>query len=216
MARARGTAGHGGDGGGRPPPEGSVPARDGLDRAGSWSGGPPPPWRRPDTPWRSPSHRPRATGHRPGAGPGPGADLPRRRRRLRDRVEEHPAARRQRAPRRAGAVRPEAAAQTARGIRTATGATYGLAVTGVAGPSPQDGRPVGTVHVALATGRATVTARPTPGSGRRADIRCETVLAALLLLRDRPRPDARTPGRPPRDPALPEPVGAGRPRVRRA
>ncbi|HVW82166.1 MAG TPA: nicotinamide-nucleotide amidohydrolase family protein [Mycobacteriales bacterium] len=49
-----------------------------------------------------------------------------------------------------GAVDPEVAAAMAEGARTRLGATWGLGFTGVAGPEPQDGKPVGTVFVALA------------------------------------------------------------------
>ncbi|MGP3977930.1 CinA family protein [Streptomyces sp. 8N114] len=48
-----------------------------------------------------------------------------------------------------GAVDAEVALQMARGVRTALGADWGLATTGVAGPEPQDGQPVGTVYVAV-------------------------------------------------------------------
>lgn len=48
-----------------------------------------------------------------------------------------------------GAVHPEVARQMARGVVSLVGADYGLATTGVAGPDPQDGRPVGEVHVAV-------------------------------------------------------------------
>ncbi|UNS99353.1 nicotinamide-nucleotide amidohydrolase family protein [Streptomyces tubbatahanensis] len=49
-----------------------------------------------------------------------------------------------------GAVDPEVARQMAQGVRTALGADWGVATTGVAGPEPQDGQPVGTVYVAVA------------------------------------------------------------------
>ena len=48
-----------------------------------------------------------------------------------------------------GAVHPEVAREMARGVVALVGADYGLATTGVAGPDPQDGRPVGEVHVAV-------------------------------------------------------------------
>ena len=48
-----------------------------------------------------------------------------------------------------GAVDPQVAAQMAAGVRKALGADWGLATTGVAGPEPQDGQPVGTVFVAV-------------------------------------------------------------------
>ncbi|MDJ1130932.1 CinA family protein [Streptomyces iconiensis] len=49
-----------------------------------------------------------------------------------------------------GAVDAEVARQMARGVREALGADWGIATTGVAGPEPQDGQPVGTVYVAVA------------------------------------------------------------------
>ncbi|MFB9908231.1 CinA family protein [Allokutzneria oryzae] len=49
-----------------------------------------------------------------------------------------------------GAVHPEVAAQLAVGARDRCGATWGLGLTGVAGPDPQDGVAPGTVHIAIA------------------------------------------------------------------
>ncbi|MEU6826630.1 CinA family protein [Streptomyces atriruber] len=49
-----------------------------------------------------------------------------------------------------GAVDPEVARQMADGARRVLGADWGIATTGVAGPEPQDGQPVGTVYVAVA------------------------------------------------------------------
>jgi nicotinamide-nucleotide amidase len=49
-----------------------------------------------------------------------------------------------------GVVSAECARAMAAGCREATGATYALATTGVAGPDSQEGRPVGTVFVGLA------------------------------------------------------------------
>jgi PncC family amidohydrolase len=48
-----------------------------------------------------------------------------------------------------GVVSPECAKAMASGVRALTGATYGLATTGVAGPDPQEGKPVGTVFVGI-------------------------------------------------------------------
>ena len=53
------------------------------------------------------------------------------------------------APSRA-AVDAAYAAAMAGGVRLLTGATYGVATTGVAGPSEQEGKPAGTVYVAVA------------------------------------------------------------------
>ena len=60
--------------------------------------------------------------------------------------------------RRHGAVYPPVAAAMAEGVRARLGATYGLATTGVAGPEPSDGQPVGTAHIAVSVeiGRAHV------------------------------------------------------------
>ena len=48
-----------------------------------------------------------------------------------------------------GAVDPEVAAAMASGVCRVLGCDVGLATTGVAGPDPQDGQPVGTVYVAV-------------------------------------------------------------------
>jgi len=50
---------------------------------------------------------------------------------------------------RVGAVHPQVALELARGVRVRLSATWGIGVTGVAGPDPQDDRPVGTVFVAV-------------------------------------------------------------------
>lgn len=81
-----------------------------------------------------------------------------------------------------GAVSPETAAALAEGVRERLGATYGLALTGVAGPDEQEGHPPGTLHVAVAgpDGTTTRTAR-LPGD--RARVRLLAVTAGLDLLR---------------------------------
>jgi nicotinamide-nucleotide amidase len=68
----------------------------------------------------------------------------------------------------------------ARGVRTRLGATWGLATTGVAGPDPQDGRPPGTVHVALA-GPTEDSHAALELTGDRTAVRAGTVRAALEL-----------------------------------
>src|SRR5688572_16713046 len=48
-----------------------------------------------------------------------------------------------------GPVHPDVAVQLAAGARSRCAADWGLGTTGVAGPDPQDGVPVGTVFVAV-------------------------------------------------------------------
>jgi nicotinamide-nucleotide amidase len=80
-----------------------------------------------------------------------------------------------------GAVDPEVAAGLAEGVRDRLGASFGIGITGVAGPSPQDGKAVGTVFLALAGPGATVVRELRLG-GDRAAIRAASVHAALSLL----------------------------------
>ena len=82
---------------------------------------------------------------------------------------------------RAGAVDADVAEQMADGVRSLMGATYGLATTGVAGPDPADGKPVGTVYVAVA-GPGSSRVKSLRLSGDRAGIRAHSVLAVLVLL----------------------------------
>lgn len=92
---------------------------------------------------------------------------------------------------RVGPVDPDVARQMAAGVRDRLGATYGLATTGVAGPDPQDGHPVGEVHVAVA-GPAGVTVASLRAGGDRAEIRAATVGRALALLARELGGNART------------------------
>ena len=81
-----------------------------------------------------------------------------------------------------GAVDPDVALALARGARTRLGATYGLGVTGVAGPDDQDGKAVGTVFLALA-GADGETVAERAFTGDRAAIRAGAVRAALDVLK---------------------------------
>ncbi|SNT39250.1 nicotinamide-nucleotide amidase/nicotinamide-nucleotide amidase [Streptosporangium subroseum] len=83
---------------------------------------------------------------------------------------------------REGAVHPEVAAAMADGVRRLTGSTYGLAATGVAGPEPQDGKPVGTVHLAVSGSDGRVWHRDLHLAGTREEIREWTVNEAVDLL----------------------------------
>ncbi|MFE1101612.1 CinA family protein [Nocardiopsis alba] len=81
-----------------------------------------------------------------------------------------------------GAVHPDVARHMAVGARRAVEADYAISVTGVAGPDPQDGRPVGTVFAAVAgPGSRTRVARFS-FTGDRSGIRYHTVEGALRLL----------------------------------
>ena len=81
-----------------------------------------------------------------------------------------------------GAVSARTAEALAEGVRARLGATYGLALTGVAGPDPQEGHPPGTVHVAVAGPDRTVS-RSLRLPGGRARVRLLAVTAGLDLLR---------------------------------
>ncbi|PRY02632.1 CinA family protein [Allonocardiopsis opalescens] len=83
---------------------------------------------------------------------------------------------------RSGAVHPEVAVAMARGVRDRLAADFGLAVTGVAGPDPQDGRPVGTVFVGLAGPGGVTRMNGLDIVGDRAGIRAQTVVRALRFL----------------------------------
>jgi nicotinamide-nucleotide amidase len=82
---------------------------------------------------------------------------------------------------RVGTVHPDVALAMALGARERLGAAVGVATTGVAGPDPADGQPVGTVHIAVSTaGWARHEALML--SGDRAEIRRSTVDHVLKLL----------------------------------
>jgi PncC family amidohydrolase len=91
-----------------------------------------------------------------------------------------------------GAVYPGVASAMANGVRRRLGATFGVATTGVAGPDPAEGKPVGTVYIAATRGDTGPGARQTSQrdhlirrldlAGSRNDIRGQTVTDALALL----------------------------------
>ena len=82
-----------------------------------------------------------------------------------------------------GAVSAHVAAAMAAGVRNTLSATYGVALTGVAGPDPQDGNPPGTVYVAVA-GPGDGQVRELTVAGDRQAVRAAAVDAAVDLLRD--------------------------------
>ncbi len=88
-----------------------------------------------------------------------------------------------------GAVDPEVAAQMATGaaekfagaLGESADAVLGVATTGVAGPDPQDGKPVGLAYVALALG-ARIEVHELQLEGDRAAIRDSVTRQALGLI----------------------------------
>ncbi|HSU01921.1 MAG TPA: CinA family protein [Nocardioides sp.] len=89
-----------------------------------------------------------------------------------------------------GVVSEECALAMAHGVRARLDATWGVATTGVAGPDRQEGRPVGTVWVAV-SGPGHHRARQLTLGGGRPEIRratCEAVLELLggILAREEP------------------------------
>ena len=83
----------------------------------------------------------------------------------------------------AGAVDPRVAAAMAEGARSALSADVGAATTGVAGPSPHEGKPVGTVFTAISTPSGTTTFEHHFAGGRAA-VRAAARDAVLVELRD--------------------------------
>jgi nicotinamide-nucleotide amidase len=81
-------------------------------------------------------------------------------------------------------VNEAAAGQMALGARRVLDSSIGLALTGVAGPSEQDGMPVGTVCIGLAIGD-TVRTTTVRLAGQREQVRQLSVIAALDELRRR-------------------------------
>lgn len=80
----------------------------------------------------------------------------------------------------AGTVDPRVARAMAEGARLRLGATWGISTTGVAGPGPAEGKPAGTVHLAVAGPRGTVT-KDLRLKGTRAYVRRAAAAAALAL-----------------------------------
>jgi nicotinamide-nucleotide amidase len=85
-----------------------------------------------------------------------------------------------------GPVDPDVAREMAIGVRTrlavgGVAASIGISTTGVAGPDPQDGQPVGTVYIGIAS-EAGVDCIRLFLSGSRADIRTAVVSESLVQL----------------------------------
>lgn len=86
-----------------------------------------------------------------------------------------------------GAVDAQVAREMAEGVRRRLGADWGAATTGVAGPDPQDGQPVGTVFVAVAGPDRAAEVASLLLAGERTAIRRASVAAVLDLLAEQLR-----------------------------
>ena len=84
-----------------------------------------------------------------------------------------------------GSVSAETTAALARGVRNRSGATYGLAVTGWAGPFAASGQQLGEVHGALSHDGETLSRR-WQFAGNRAHVRRQAARAAPQGLPDSP------------------------------
>jgi nicotinamide-nucleotide amidase len=82
-----------------------------------------------------------------------------------------------------GAVSEETAIAMARAVRERLGADFGLGITGVAGPDQQEGKPVGTVYIAIAGPEGVISRAGTGMRASRSDNKRLSVLVALNLLR---------------------------------
>lgn len=88
-----------------------------------------------------------------------------------------------------GAVSEEVAIQMAKGIRTLSGADFGISVTGVAGPGGgTEEKPVGLVYMGISTKNTTVT-RKLNFKGNRDKIRLSTVNAVMSTLLEYLKPN---------------------------
>lgn len=81
-----------------------------------------------------------------------------------------------------GPVHPDVAAQLADGARLTCNATWGIGLTGVAGPDPQNGIEPGVVHIGV-SGPSAAEVRTIGLEGNRHQVRAAAVRTALDLLR---------------------------------
>lgn len=83
-----------------------------------------------------------------------------------------------------GTVSRKTAAEMAVGVRRLSGADIGLSVTGVAGPGVHEGKPAGTVYIALADEKQVKVTKLTVESADRDTVRHTACLALLTTLTD--------------------------------
>ncbi|HST89229.1 MAG TPA: competence/damage-inducible protein A [Ktedonobacterales bacterium] len=82
-----------------------------------------------------------------------------------------------------GAISVETARAMARAARERLGADVGVGITGVAGPAEQEGKPAGTVHIAVASTAERVSETSQRFRGARSEIKWRAAITALNLLR---------------------------------
>jgi nicotinamide-nucleotide amidase len=82
-----------------------------------------------------------------------------------------------------GVISPETAEAMARTVRDQLHTDYGVGITGVAGPDPQEDKPPGTVHIAVASPNGEVGHLSMSMDSGRTAIKRRAVTNALLLLR---------------------------------
>lgn len=83
---------------------------------------------------------------------------------------------------RVGTVHQDVALAMAHGVCERLAVQVGIGTTGVAGPDPVDGHPVGTVHIAVAGPRGLARHAELRLAGSRDQIRRDTVQASIRLL----------------------------------
>lgn len=81
-----------------------------------------------------------------------------------------------------GVISAETALAMAEGVRSYLNTDVGIGITGVAGPDEQEGKPVGTVHIAVASGGRSSATRQS-FRGARSEIKWRAAITALNLLR---------------------------------
>ncbi|HCI81789.1 MAG TPA: damage-inducible protein CinA, partial [Ktedonobacter sp.] len=82
-----------------------------------------------------------------------------------------------------GVVSEQTAKAMAHAVRERLGTTFGIGITGVAGPGLQEDKPVGTVHIAVEGSEGVVMSMGPGWRGNRQDNKRYAVLTALNLLR---------------------------------
>ncbi|MFC9678244.1 CinA family protein [Streptomyces sp. NPDC056948] len=88
-----------------------------------------------------------------------------------------------------GPVSPATAEQMACGVRELFGSSLGVSTTGVAGPTGQDGKPVGLVYIGVSDTERTVSHEFRSTGSTRDEVRRQAVERALSLLVDHLRPN---------------------------